>query len=278
MGHGRHMKKFIKLTLVVTLVVSGIMLGVKFKNFQDATNRQTTFAVHEPFFQKVKAHIYKITKRSSVYEFLRKSYYTFGVPRKGLIHIGARAAEELEHYQEHKLKDILWIEADPAAEPALREAVKKHPGSKIAMVAIADQTGSITLHRTTNTGHSSSILKLKNHLQYYPYIQEADAIEVPSYKLDDFLSAEQKQQYNVLVMDIQGAELYALKGATETLKHIDAIIAEVNFDELYENCVLMPELDKFLQAHGFVRVDTISVAYYTGDALYIKDKQFSKGS
>lgn len=269
------MKKYVYISIVAVLLIATGMFSLKVKNFVNATNNQTTFAVNEPFLEKVKAHIYKVTKRSNVYEFLRKSYYTFGVPRKGIIHIGAREAEELEYYLDHKVNDILWIEADPTAEAALQNAIKKHPGSKIGMVAIADQTGTITLHRTSNTGHSSSILKLKNHLQYYPYIQETDAFEVQSYKLDDYLTAEQKQQYNILVMDIQGAELIALKGATETLKNVDAIIAEVNFDELYENCVLMPELDSYLQQHGFVRVDTASIAYYTGDALYIKKDRFS---
>lgn len=270
------MKKFIIVAVTVSLTYTVFFGLMKAKNFVVATNAQTTFAVKEPFFKKLKAHVYKITKRSNVYEFLRKSYYTFGIPRKGIIHIGAREAEELPYYLEFGIEDILWVEADPTAEEALKKATSKHSGSKIALIAATDKTGPIELHRTSNHGHSSSILDLGKHSQYYPEIVETESFTVSGYAMDEYLSAEQKSAYNVLVMDIQGAELIALKGATAYLDEVDAIIAEVNFDELYKDCVLLPELDEFLTQQGFTRIDTVSVAYYTGDALYVKNKFLAK--
>lgn len=267
------MKKIL-LLIALCFVVACLYAGYKLINFAQSRSSQVTFAVQEPFMKKVEAHIYKVTKRSSVYEFVRKAYYTFGVPRKGLIHVGAREAEELEYYMDHDVKDVLWIEADPAAEQPLKKAVAKHPGSKVAMFAATDENGTIMLHKTSNTGHSSSILKLKNHLIHYPSIVETEVVKVPQRRLDDYLSPEDKQHYNIIVMDIQGAELIALHGAFKTLETVDAIIAEVNYDELYEGGVLIGDLDAFLAKFGFTRVDVISIAYYTGDALYIKNKFF----
>lgn len=229
----------------------------------------------QPTLFKYRHYYYKITQPNNVNELLRRAYQTFTVPKLGVIHIGARYAEELAFYKHHSVKDVLWIEADPEAEQKLRGIVAKHPGSKVAMFAATDQNGFIDLRKTSNDGHSSSILKLKNHLSYYPDVVESKVINVPQKRLDDFFAENadyQNTNYNVLVMDIQGAELIALQGAIKTLEHIDAIITETNYDELYEGAAFVKHLDDFLATHGFVRVDSASCAHYTGDALYVKNK------
>jgi hypothetical protein len=71
-------------------------------------------------------------------------------------------------------------------------------------------------------------------------------------------------------MDIQGYELEALKGSVETLKSIDHIMTEINFEHLYENCVLADKLDEFLSQYGFVRLFTAPTEYGWGDAFYSK--------
>ena len=58
----------------------------------------------------------------------------------------------------------------------------------------------------------------------------------------------------------------------QTLKDIDAIIAEVNYDELYANGVLINDLDKYLSSRDFIRVDSNSIKRGYGDALYVKKK------
>ena len=46
-------------------------------------------------------------------------------------------------------------------------------------------------------------------------------------------------------MDVQGYELEVLKGATETLKHVDYVYCEVNRDEVYEGNAYVEEIDEF---------------------------------
>ena len=48
-------------------------------------------------------------------------------------------------------------------------------------------------------------------------------------------------------MDIQGAELMALRGATRCLENAKALQIEVNYQQLYEGCVLISEMDEFLR-------------------------------
>lgn len=264
--------------LLITIIFSLIIIpAIKINNFlKSAQHKSSTIKVQEPLNKKMQAYYYKIQPCSHVtYWFLRKAYYMFGVPKTGIIHIGARYAEELEYYKAHDVNNILWIEADPEAANKLKQITSSHPGSKVAMFAAADTNGTITLRKTSNDGHSSSILKLKNHLLHYPDIIETKTFEVPSYRLDQFLSPEEQKNYNFLVLDIQGAELIALKGATGILHNIDAIITETNYDELYAGGVLVQDLDAFLANYNFTRVESNSAAFYSGDALYVKNNFFT---
>ncbi len=78
-------------------------------------------------------------------------------------------------------------------------------------------------------------------------------------------------RYDFINLDIQGAELKALKGADKILPYIKAIYTEVSTKELYKNCVLLPELDEFLEKNGFKRIIINMTHNYWGDALYIKE-------
>lgn len=243
--------------------------------YRSATTRGTS-AVYQPLAIKIESRLRSVFKPSAVWTFLTKSYYTFGIPKKGIIHIGARYAEELDIYQSYNIPNILWIEADPEAEAQLKSVIANHPNSHLAMFAATDKNGRITFHKTSNDGHSSSILSLNKHLLHYPTIVESKTFEVEQKRIDDFLSPSEKALYNIIVIDVQGAELIALKGAEKTLENIDAIISELNYDELYAGSVLVNDLDHYLASKGFTRVDTISIAPYTGDALYIKNEFFKQ--
>jgi len=234
------------------------------------------FSKSDSWRQCLEMTYFKVIDKSNTYELLRRAYDTFQVSRQGVIHIGARYAEELKYYQHFGIPAVLWVEADPEAEEPLRRLVAKHSGSQVAMFAASDYNGLITLHQTTNAGASSSVLPLKEHLKYHPNVKEQKSIKVIAQRMDDYLTSDQRKRYNVVVIDIQGAELLALKGAIETLKGIDAIVAETNYDELYEGGVFISDLDSFLQAQGFTRVDAMSTSFFAGDALYVKNAFFKK--
>ncbi|TGW15477.1 FkbM family methyltransferase [bacterium NHP-B] len=104
--------------------------------------------------------------------------------------------------------------------------------------------------------------------------KKTGTITVNQKRLDDFWAEHPLQKpANVMVLDIQGAELMALEGATHTLKDIDAIVTEVSCTELYKGCALIEDLDAFLLNQGFRRVNTIVNMFSWGDALYVR-KQF----
>ena len=76
---------------------------------------------------------------------------------------------------------------------------------------------------------------------------------------------------NFLNLDIQGAELLALKSMEKYLKNVKYIYTEVNTEKVYKDCALMNEIDDYLQQFGFTRaVHKLFGNCGWGDALYIK--------
>jgi hypothetical protein len=78
------------------------------------------------------------------------------------------------------------------------------------------------------------------------------------------------QNLNFWNLDIQGAELMALKGATQALDFPKAIYIEINREELYKGCALVEELDRYLAVYGLKRIRTHMTEFNWGDALYLK--------
>jgi FkbM family methyltransferase len=191
---------------------------------------------------------------------------------KGVIHIGAHEGAEIKRYQAMGVHKVLFIEANPVVFERLSANLASIRNVQAVNCAISNQNGMVNL-RVTSMDQSSSILPLKRHQEIYPHIKETDQVTVKGRTLDTLLNEMEIQasEYNIINLDIQGAELLALQGATDCLKYIDAINTEVNYEELYEGCALISQLDDFLWLHGFERVATVTPFHPSwGDAFYVR--------
>ena len=194
------------------------------------------------------------------------------VTPKGVIHIGAHEGAEIKRYQAMGVHKVLFIEANPVVFERLSANIASIRNVQAVNCAISNQNGMVNL-RVTSMDQSSSILPLKRHQEIYPHIKETDQVTVKGRTLDTLLHEMEIQgsEYNIINLDIQGAELLALQGATDCLKYIDAINTEVNYEELYEGCALISQLDDFLWLHGFERVATVTPFHPSwGDAFYVR--------
>lgn len=70
-------------------------------------------------------------------------------------------------------------------------------------------------------------------------------------------------------MDLQGAELNALKGLGNLLKKTKYIISEVSFIPQYYNQCTFKQIDNYLTKKGFFNKVLIKVNDFFGDAFYI---------
>jgi FkbM family methyltransferase len=80
-------------------------------------------------------------------------------------------------------------------------------------------------------------------------------------RLDDVLPADEAVDF--LKLDIQGAELLALRGAERTLTRTAVVHCEVEFSPLYRGQPLFPEVQGHLNARGFALVDLLVAHRYS---------------
>lgn len=190
---------------------------------------------------------------------------------RGIIHIGAHECEEQDFYYKLNIQknDVLWFEA-------LKDKVDimKQNGFNIYNEVISDEDDKEVLFNVTNNYQSSSILELGTHLNHNPHVHVTNVIPMKTRRIDTFFYNNNiyRYKYNFVNLDIQGAELKALKGMEKYLKEsIDYVYTEVNLEKVYVNCALLNEIDEYLGQFGFVRKITDITPYRWGDAFYVKN-------
>lgn len=187
---------------------------------------------------------------------------------KGILHVGAHECEEINEYEKYLSRNkILWVEA---IENKVLFCKKKYNNILIESAVVSDKEEYIKFN-VSNNGQSSSFLELELHKINHPHIWYIDSYYVKTQMLKDIIK-KYDIDYNFINLDIQGAELKALKGMEEYLHKIDYIYTEVNEDYVYKDCALINEIDEYLKQFGFVRKETVFCANYKwGDAFYIKE-------
>jgi FkbM family methyltransferase len=117
-------------------------------------------------------------------------------------------------------------------------------------------------------------------------LRTVDKMRVTTTALDQALT-DHVGVIDFLKLDIQGAELMALKGAEQTLNRTAAIHCEVEFSAIYKDQPLFPEIQTFLNARGFDLIDLLIPHRYsydvpsqtkTGDRLIWADAFFLRDS
>ena len=193
-------------------------------------------------------------------------------PVRGILHLGAHECEERADYMAHLGVDdahTVWLEALP---DKVADMTRRIPGLRMYQVCLGDQDGADVSFMVTNNGQSSSLLDFGTHAREHPHVVEIGRMPMKTLTLDTFFAQHglRPADFNFLNLDLQGAELLALRGATDILSRLDYVYTEVNARELYRGCALLPDMDAFLGRYGFVRVQTNMTEHGWGDAFYTK--------
>jgi FkbM family methyltransferase len=191
---------------------------------------------------------------------------------KGIVHIGAHYGEEIQEYVDNGIQKITVFEPLSKNFDVLANRMKNvNADIQGHQVALGSKKGTAKMFVSSGDGQSSSILKPKQHLELHPDVSFNGTEEVEVCLLDEYDVGDS----NFINIDVQGYELEVFKGGKKTLEKIDYIYCEVNRDEVYEGNAMVEDMDEFLDAYGFERVETKwPETYYTwGDALYIKKEK-----
>ena len=191
---------------------------------------------------------------------------------KTIVHVGAHRGEEAQLYDRWGAARVIWIEADPTVAVDLRANLAALPPARRVWLArnakgptrhqviealVGDEDGKATdFYIFSNAGASNSIFRKDDSHDRMQQVTETGEVKRLHMRQLDALLVENGVALNevdILVLDVQGAELMCLKGATGLLRHVRLIEAEVSKTSFYQNGVLLPELDAWLAAKGFVR-------------------------
>ena len=193
----------------------------------------------------------------------------YDIKINGVLHLGAHECEEKGFYNDVlQIRDdnIIWVDANKQKV----EEMKKNGISNI-YESVLDETEREVEFNITDNSQASSILKLNHENGFYNNIHITNTIKCKTERLSTFFDRINKnvEDYNFWNLDIQGSELFVLRGSKELLSKCNAIYTEVNHEMVYKNCGLIQELDQLLKEHGFVRVHTEWTDMKWGDALYL---------
>ncbi len=201
----------------------------------------------------------------------RELFPKYGIKPTGVLHIGGNIGEEFPVYNELGIEQQIWIEGNPDIYKKLDINISSNPKAAALNFCISDEDKEGTLHESNNGSQSSSLLELGTHKTAHPEVHYVRDIPVLVRRIDSIFNEHLLQGFDFLNIDIQGAELKALKGMGELLHQFKWAYLEVNKEHLYEDCALVGEIDEYLSTYGFTRVETKWCGNTGwGDALYCK--------
>jgi len=194
---------------------------------------------------------------------------------RGVVHVGAHLAEEREAYEDAGAERVVWVEANPALLPELTARARGRMDTRVLQALLTDRDGDTCTFHLASNGQSSSMLEPALHRRYHPKITFTQEVALVSTTFRTLAAREglDLALYDFLNLDIQGAELLALKGFGDLVRGFRAVYSEVNTGEVYRGCARLEELDAWLAGHGFRRVQTELTRYEWGDALYLAEER-----
>jgi FkbM family methyltransferase len=190
---------------------------------------------------------------------------------KIIFDLGANRGDTALNYAKlFPLASIYAFEPFPETYDKLIARVGGNKMIKPQPVAISEKKGEAVFHSNVNEDTNSLLPSAKIGLSSDDQVRTQSQIKVNTETIDDFCIEHQIGKIDILKMDIQGAELSALKGASQLLKEkkISMIYFETYFQKQYENQPLFYEIATFLEGYGYHLQDLYSPIYGNGSLIW----------
>lgn len=188
---------------------------------------------------------------------------------KTILELGSRDGLDAIEMSEYYDADVFAFECNPSAIEICKDNLHGHERVHLYEQAVWDEEGTISFYPVINgnTGASSCFVAIDDYPYETPYEQEE--IVVPSIRLENWFEKEGCFP-ELICIDLQGAELRALKGMGEIPSSVKYIITEGQTKPMYEGVNLIPEIEEYLEEFGFsIRADKLVNPYF-GDFLFVR--------
>jgi FkbM family methyltransferase len=173
------------------------------------------------------------------------------------------------------------FEPDPSLADELNATFRDNTSVHIVNAAIGNSIGkamfNVNVSKPTN-----SLLPISEMLQsdIKSMCQLERQVEVEVTTIDAYCLKQGLKQVDVLKLDLQGYDYWALQGAEETLKRVNVVLVEVLFSEIYQGCRLFPDILYLMREAGFDLYTLCGLNYgddsklLWADAIFIKNSDF----
>ena len=165
---------------------------------------------------------------------------------------------------------ILCIEPRDAEQSELQKMATELPGIHIAQTLIGAAVGQVEFFES---GDQSSMLKTGTGNAF------GKTVKADMTTLDELVRSKKLPWPDLIKLDLQGAELQALAGAAECLKHAQLVLLEVSFIAIHQNMPLIADVIPFMKERGFECYDIMGLwhrpldgALAQGDFAFLNQK------
>lgn len=192
--------------------------------------------------------------------------------------IGSRdCVQSIEFYNHFPNANIYAFECNPNTIDICKKNIEPYI-DRITLVegAVCDYNGTITFYpinkeKTITTwpdGNpgASSLFKSNGKYPVENYVQ--DEIITNCHRLDTIADRYKISHIDIIWMDLQGAELLALKGLGRYLDSVKYIHTEVSHKEMYSGQVMYSELNNYILTNGFTIKNSLSLNGWQEDIIY----------
>ena len=191
----------------------------------------------------------------------------------GVLHVGAHYGLELEAYLAHGCRRVTFFEASPLVLDLLRAhvdfwrdwlqtlGISERLTVDVVECAVSDRQGEVTMHLAELEMLSSL------HSPLADWIKIQDKTTVKCDTLNTLVTAP--REFNVLNLDVQGHELAVLRGASQILPGLQAVLVELNSVPRYQMEADPGEVDRLLVDAGFTCIDQTRCGD-VADCLYVR--------
>jgi FkbM family methyltransferase len=189
-----------------------------------------------------------------------------------ILDIGSRDGEQALEFASHfPTARVFAFEARPESASQTRVNVASVRRIEVVETAVHNIDGTVAFHTIDEGNIGSSSLFIANPTDFAPIPPPQRLIVTPATRLDTWANAAMIDRFDIVWMDLQGAELLALQGMGNLLCTVQAIQLEISYRQLYCGQVLWPELRLFMESNGMSLVDEWpDVSGYWGDAVFVK--------
>lgn len=200
---------------------------------------------------------------------------------KVIFDIGAcHALESVEFAKRYEGAKIFTFEANPNTYEVCLENTKAYPSITVINKAVNDFDGTckfypidkdktITTWEDGNQGASSLYKANGAYDSIEKYVQYE--IEISCTRLDTFCEQNNIDRIDVVWMDLQGAELKALKSMGSILDTVQIIHTELEMNPMYENQCLFDDVNEYLQQKGFELEWGNTNNYFGSDFIFVRN-------